>query len=280
MMAYKDVLVHVDDSTACRARIDAAIELAGRFEAHLTALYLIPEIILPVAVEGYIGADMYTSIEQQETERAEAVLDRFRQAADDMDVEYDTRIDQGAIAEFADRLEVHSRYADLLIVGQPDQAESGSTLPAPGDVALGAVAPVLVIPFIGMKQGFGKRPMIAWNASSEAARAVKNAMPFLERADTVDVVTFRPRKGADAHGELPGADIALHLARHGVQVDVQRLEGEDIDVGNALLSHAADRDSDLLVMGCYGHSRLREWVLGGATRTILRSMTVPVVMAH
>jgi nucleotide-binding universal stress UspA family protein len=97
---------------------------------------------------------------------------------------------------------------------------------------------------------------------------------------TVDVVTFHPHEGRDAHGELPGADIALYLARHDVQVDVQRLEGNDIDVGNALLSHAADRDSDLLVMGCYGHSRLREWVLGGATRTILHSMTVPVVMAH
>ena len=94
------------------------------------------------------------------------------------------------------------------------------------------------------------------------------------------MVTFHPREGRDAHGELPGADIALCLARHGVQVDVQRLEGSDIDVGNALLSHAADRDNDLLIMGCYGHSRLREWVLGGATRTILHSMTVPVIMAH
>ena len=122
--------------------------------------------------------------------------------------------------------------------------------------------------------------MIAWNASREAARAVKNAMPFLERAEAVDVVTFHPHTGRDAHGELPGADIALHLARHGIQVDVQRLDCDDIDVGNALLSHAADRGSDLLVMGCYGHSRLREWVLGGATRTILQSMTVPIVMAH
>ncbi|MGI9436045.1 MAG: universal stress protein [Geminicoccaceae bacterium] len=279
-MAYKDLLVHVDDSNACKARIDTAIELASRFDAHLTALYLVPEIILPVAAEGYMGADVYTDIEQHERERGEAVLDRFRQAADAKDVEYDTRIDRGTIAEFADRLEVHSRYADLLIIGQPDQSAREPTAPEPGDVALSAAAPVLVIPFIGLREGFGKRPMIAWNASREAARAVKNAMPFLERADAVDVVTFRPREGRDAHGELPGADIALHLARHGVEVDVQRLDGNDIDVGNALLSHAADRDSDLLVMGCYGHSRVREWVLGGATRTILRSMTLPVVMAH
>ena len=279
-MAYKDLLVHVDDSPSCQARVDAAIELACGFDAHLTALYLIPEIVLPVAVEGYMGADVYGDIEQKERERGEAAFDRFRQVAEAGDVEYDTRIDSGTFPEFADRLEIHSRYADLLIVGQPDQGDDGSLLPSPGDVTLKAAGPVLTIPFIGMQPGFGKRPMIAWNASREAARAVKNAMPFLERADAVDVVTFRPREGRDAHGELPGADIALHLARHGIQVDVQRLDGEDIDVGNALLSHAADRDSDLLVMGCYGHSRLREWVLGGATRTILRSMTMPVVMAH
>ena len=279
-MAYKDILVHVDDSNACKARIDAAIELAGRFDAHLTALYLVPDIILPVAAEGYLGGDVYTSIEQHGRERGEAVLDRFRQAADARDVEYDTRFDRGTISEFPERLDVHSRYADLLIIGQPDQAIDGPTAPEPGDVTLSAAAPTLVVPFIGLREGFGKRPMIAWNASREAARAIKNAMPFLERADAVDVVTFRPREGRDAHGELPGADIALHLARHGVQVDVQRLDGNDIDIGNALLSHAADRGSDLLVMGCYGHSRLREWVLGGATRTILHSMTLPVLMAH
>lgn len=279
-MTYKDLLVQVDDSAACKARVDAAIELAGRFDAHLTALYLIPEIMLPVAVEGYIGADMYTNIEQQERERGEAVLEGFRQAAEAETIEYDTRMDQAAVAEFSDRLEVQSRYTDLLIVGQPDHTEDGPMMPSPGDVALSASAPVLIAPFIGQKSGFGKRPMIAWNASREAARAVKGAMPFIERADAVDVVTVAPREGRDAHGELPGADIALHLARHGVEVDVQRLEGGDIDVGNALLSHAADRDSDLLIMGCYGHSRLREWMLGGATRTILQSMTVPIVMAH
>lgn len=279
-MAYKDILVHVDKSTACAARIDAALDLARRFEAHLTALYLMPEIVIPVAAESYMGASLYTSIEQQEQERADEVLLQFREAAEAQDVAYETRTDKGTFSDFADRLEVHSRYADLLIIGQPDQADELSMVPAPGDVALCTTAPMLVTPFIGLKDGFGKRMMIAWNGSREATRAIRNAMPFLEQADVVDVVTFRPREGSSDHGELPGADIALHLARHGIQVEVQRLEGSDIDVGNALLSHAADRGTDLLVMGCYGHSRLREWVLGGATRTILNSMTVPVMMAH
>lgn len=279
-MALRDLTVKVDDSPASEARIAAAVELAGRFDAHLTALYLIPEIVLPIAAQGYIGADIQSSIERQEQERAEAVFAQFRRAAEAEDLEYDTRTDRGAIASFAARLELHSRYTDLLIIGQPDQSAQVPSGPSPEDVVLNAASSVLVIPFIGLKPGFGKRVMVAWNASREAARAVKNAMPFLEQAETVDIVTFRPREGADAHGELPGADIALHLARHGLQVNVQHLEGHDIDVGNALLSHAADRNSDLLVMGCYGHSRLREWVVGGATRTVLGSMTLPAIMAH
>jgi nucleotide-binding universal stress UspA family protein len=279
-MTYKDLLVQVDDSTACKARVGAALEIAERFDAHLTALYLIPEIILPIAAEGYFGTDVYTNIEQQEQEKADAVLGEFQQAAEASGIAYETRTDRSAIADFPDRLEVHSRYADLLILGQPDRTDTIPSGPPPGNVVLNAAAPVLIVPFIGLRPGFGKRVMVAWNASREAARAVKNAMPFLERAEAVDVVTFHPSEGRDAHGDLPGADIALHLTRHGIDVDVQRLEGKDIDVGNALLSHASDRDSDLLVMGCYGHSRLREWVLGGATRTILHSMTLPVVMGH
>ncbi len=122
--------------------------------------------------------------------------------------------------------------------------------------------------------------MVAWDASREAARAVSDALPILERASSVAVVSVNPRSRDFGHGDVPGADIALHLARHGVKVDVQRIETRDLDVGNALLSHVASESADLLVMGGYGHSRLREMVLGGATRTILGEMTVPVLMSH
>ncbi len=279
-MAYKHLVVHVDDSSGCDVRMRAAIELAQRFDAHVTALYLIPEIILPIAAESYLGADIHTSIEKQEQDRAETVLEHFRKAASAENVAYTTRTDHRAIVDFPKRLEVHGRYADLLVLGQQDPTEQFPSEPSPGDVVLNVATPVLVVPLIGFKSGFGKRPMIAWNASREAARSVKYAMPFLEQAETVNVVTFNPKESEDGHGELPGADIALYLTRHGIDVDVQRLHGKDTDVGNALLSHTFDRDSDLLVMGCYGHSRLREWVFGGATRTILQSMTLPLIMGH
>lgn len=279
-MAYKDLLVQIDDTKACATRVEATLDLAGRFDAHVTGLYLVPEIILPVAVEGYISPDLDADLRRQEQERADAALDRFRQAAEAKDVEFDTRVDRGMIATFPDLFGVHSRYADLTIIGQTNHNDDVPSTPEPQNVVLTSGAPVLITPFIGTPKSCGERVMVAWNASCEAARAVRDAMPFLEQSQAVDVVTFRPKSGQEEHGELPGANIALHLARHGIRVDVQRLDSTDIDVGDALLSHAADRGSDLLVMGGYGHSRLREFVLGGATRTILRSMTIPVLMAH
>ncbi|MGH6943153.1 MAG: universal stress protein, partial [Geminicoccaceae bacterium] len=122
--------------------------------------------------------------------------------------------------------------------------------------------------------------VVAWDASRAAARAVSDALPLLERAKSVTVVSVNPRPNLFGHGEVPGADIALHLARHGLKVEVHRLEARDIDTANAILSYVADAGCDLLVMGGYGHSRLRELVLGGVTRTMLGEMTVPVLMAH
>jgi nucleotide-binding universal stress UspA family protein len=122
--------------------------------------------------------------------------------------------------------------------------------------------------------------LIGWNASREATRAVSDAMPLLSAADVVTVLTIDAREGPDAHGELPGADISLHLTRHGVKAEIERTVSAGIPVGDVLLSRAADLGADLLVIGAYGHSRVRELLLGGATRSILHSMTLPVLMSH
>ncbi|MDH3660167.1 MAG: universal stress protein [Alphaproteobacteria bacterium] len=275
---YKNLLVEVDDSAAVPRRIDYAIQLSRRFDAHLSGLYLIPMFTPPPAVGAYMTEQMEAQILAGEIERAEKALDRLRQAAEAADIEFDTRTDRGPYHEHARLLSTHGRYADLTIVGQPDPNDGGSSLD-PGEVVLTAGAPVVIVPHIGAPSTTTQRVMIAWNASREAARAVRDAMPLLEKAKAVDIVCFHP-EDTPGHGETPGADIGLHLSRHDIKVDVQILESEGIDVGNALLSHIADSGSDFLVMGGYGHSRLREAVLGGATRTILQSMTVPVLMAH
>jgi nucleotide-binding universal stress UspA family protein len=174
---------------------------------------------------------------------------------------------------------VHGRYADVLVIGQPNETDASGVEPDFAErLLLAAGRPALVIPYAGDFPTVGTRVLVAWNASREATRALTDAIPILREAKQVDVIAFNPKDAP--HGEVPGADIGLYLARHGIKVNVSQQTAEDVDVGNQLLSRAADLDSDLVVMGAYGHSRMKELILGGATRTVLNSMTVPVLMSH
>ena len=279
-MAYKDLLVHVDDSKGCAARVEAAVELAIAHDAHLTGVSLLTDPAPSSFVQGYLPQDVVDMLQRQARERADAALGRFAEVAKRNQISFETRIDRVLYTAMAEALATNARYADLVILGQagPDDADVPRYLPE--EVTLASGRPSLVIPYIGPGATLGQRVSVAWDASREAARAVNDALPILQRAQAVGVVTVNPREGPSGHGEQPGADIALHLARHGIKVEVQRVESRDVDVANTILSHIADRSSDLLVMGAYGHSRLRELVLGGVTRTILHDMTVPVFMAH
>lgn len=280
-MSYKNLLVHVDDASGSAARIDAAVRMATEHGAHLAGVYLISEPSPAGFVQGYLPPELMTTLQQEAQERAEAALARFTEVATRNQLQFDGRIERVLSTEGAEALAMHARYADLAILGQVDPDDQTSIWPRlPEEVVLTSGRPALVIPYIGAGQAVGQRITVAWDASREAARAVADALPLLTRAQAVHVVSINPRSDVYGHGDEPGADIALHLARHGIEVEVQRVQSRDIDVANTLLSHIADQSSDLLVMGAYGHSRLRELVLGGVTRTILREMTVPVLMAH
>jgi len=148
----------------------------------------------------------------------------------------------------------------------------------PEELALGVGRPVLVVPRYGTFETVGQRVLIAWNGSREATRAVNDAIPILKMATKVTVLSVDPEGEPDRR--LPGADLALHLARHGIAAEAESTQALDIGVGDVLLSRAADLGADLIVMGAYGHSRLREMMLGGATRHLLQHMTVPVLMSH
>jgi nucleotide-binding universal stress UspA family protein len=138
--------------------------------------------------------------------------------------------------------------------------------------------PVLLVPYIQREGLRLERVMVCWDGSRSAARSVGDAMPFLARAKAVEIVLVASEPGKS--NEIAGADIAHHLARHGLKVELKHIVVQDLDVGNTILSHAADTEADFIVMGGYGHSRLREFVLGGATRAILGAMTVPTFMSH
>jgi nucleotide-binding universal stress UspA family protein len=139
-----------------------------------------------------------------------------------------------------------------------------------------------MVPYTGKFQTIGKNILVAWNGGREATRALTDSIPLLREAEHVRLMVFNPPRNGDGNGKerLPGADIALYLARHGVNVEVSVQSSEDVDVGNQILSRVADLGIDLVVMGAYGHSRLREMVLGGVTRTVIESMTAPVLMSH
>lgn len=280
-MAYKNLLVHLDETAASEKRAEAAIALARAHDAHLTALGLVVEPIIPSFVHAQVPIEVLEARRKVERERAEVLLGAFEAKASRAGIKATTRIDGCLQSDVARTVGLHTRYADLLIVGQQDPSETplGSAHLAE-EAVLSSGRPVLVIPYIGPGEAMGERVVVAWDAGREAARAVNDSLPILERAKEVTVVAVNARGTADGHGEEPGADIALHLTRHGCEVKVERLESPDIGIGDTLLSYFADRSADLVVMGAYGHARLRELVLGGVTRHMLHHMTVPALMSH
>lgn len=284
-MALRNLLLHVDQTKACSARMDAAVALAAREDAHLTGLYCVGEFLLPgwADVPGQVLAEQ----RRRETERAETVLGGFREKAEKAGISYETRMAEVPADSVADEVAVNARYVDMAILGQTDPDE----IPTGGrhiveTVVMGAGRPVLVIPYIGLPNAadggaaLGRKVVVAWDAGRESTRAVNDALPLLEKSDSTQVVAINPTTSFQKHGEEPGADIGLHLARHGVNVDVQHYNVGDLGPGDALLSRVSDENADMLVMGAYGHSRLRELVMGGATQTVLQHMTVPVLMSH
>lgn len=276
-MALKDLLVHVDNSQTSASRVDAAIKLASQHGAHLTGLYVIPNIVLPAYAEAQIPVEVIEIQEAEAQAQAEKAQAAFKQAVGSADCSADW--DWLCLKGYADRHIIsRAHYTDLVVLGQAEKSgimSAGTELV--NQVILGAARPVLFIPYIGVREPIGKQVLVAWNASKEAVRAVNDAMPILQAADNVQVLAVNAKSG---EGDIPSADISQHLARHGVNAEAAQTLADDIDVGDALLSRASDLGIDLIVMGAYGHTRLRETILGGVTRDLLAHMTVPVLMSH
>ncbi len=183
-----------------------------------------------------------------------------------------------SIAGAADLFGRIARRFDIAVVGQA-QRELGVSEDLLIEGALfGSGRPVIIVPHVH-KQGLKLDcVLVCWDASRPAARAIADALPFLTRAKAVEFVVVTGER--DKSGEITGTNMSRHLARHGVTVEIKRVAAGSVDVPNAILAHAADIGAEFMVMGAYGHSRLREFILGGVTRSILRSMTVPVLMSH
>jgi nucleotide-binding universal stress UspA family protein len=284
-VAFKDILIHLDNDTRCETRLALAIGLARRYGAHLTGTYVvdIPPPELFVGATPYIGSPPVQVVEQMYEDAVAAaapVEAAFRDRLHREAVEGEWRLVDGNLPAM---VALHARYADLTIVGQPNPQEPSDARYHAGALVATVMTsgrPVLAVPFVGDFPTVGERVLVAWNASREAARAVNDALPLLAGAKLVTIFAVNPRLGIGGHGDMPAADIALHLARHGVKAEAAHTAAGDISDSQALLSYAADISADLIVAGAYGHSRAREYIFGGVTRTLLREMTVPVFFSH
>jgi nucleotide-binding universal stress UspA family protein len=281
-MSYKTILVHANGSAQSSEQVKVAARLAKIFDAHLigTALTDVSwQYYMPDALGEY-NLGLAAAIEYLQ-EQAEGMLRKFESIAQQMGVtSFEKRLQND---ETGTGLSLQARYSDITVIGQinPDTLPSFVRSDFPEYLLMHSGRPVLIVPYSGTFEQMGKKVLVAWDGSIQATHAVTAAIPLLQQAESVQVIVFNAEGQSIPHGEQPGADIALYLARQGVKVNVQEQSTpSDIDIGNALLSHAADLSVDLIVMGCYAHSRFREIMLGGVTRTILSSMTVPVLMSH
>ncbi|WP_119157669.1 universal stress protein [Caldimonas tepidiphila] len=278
-MPYRSILVALDAGARCAPRIALAAQLAAEHDAHLVGLAPTGTVFMPPDPSGGgLGANyLQLSIDFLRQEAGKQA-ERFRAQVAPLGLRsFEALVDA---EDPAPSVIAHARLADLVVVGQHEPGSASSMPPdLPQQVLMDSGRPVLIVPYAAEAAAPGRTVLVAWDRSREAARAVSDALPLLGRAAAVHVVMFLPAGDTDLPGTPPGADLAQWLARHGVRADVARVP-TPIDTGNALLSHAADLGADLIVMGGYGHSRLRETVLGGVTRTVLRHMTVPVLMSH
>jgi nucleotide-binding universal stress UspA family protein len=257
---------------------DYAISIAETFGAHITGIAFAYEPVVAETMMGGLPGDWIEAQRAESAKIAEAAIARFEAAAQRLGLSAGHRMIPATVGAAADLFGRIARRFDLSIVGQtePDR-------PAPEELIIESALfesgrPIVVVPYI-QKQGLKlDRVLVCWDGSRTATRAIADSLPFLTRAKAIDVIIVT--SGRTKSDEMPGADIGQHLARHGLKIEVKTIVAPDVDVPNTILSYAADSSADFLVMGGYGHSRLREFVLGGATRGILTSMTVPALMSH
>lgn len=279
-MSYKTILVQADWADAPSSCTALAANIARAEQAHLVGVAMsgVDQVIYQCNAAAP-GVVMLPADLTMLTARADAALAAFSRNAEHLGLSsYEVRRIDGAPDL---ELIMHARYADLLILRQaPDAAH---TRAAPDSalqyIILNCGKPVLLVPCEGEFSQAGRRPLLAWDGSLEAARAINAALPLLRRAELVTLSVFNSDEHYGAHGQLAGADMATYLTRQGVKVEVVQHQVSGA-IGQALLDQASELRADLLVMGCYSHSRLREILLGGATREVLRNMTLPVLMAH
>ncbi len=273
-----EIVVFIDGRTESAGILEFAGILAQEQGARLISVFMQPEPTVTPAETFARGNGMHSVIEvhRAQLERIEA---DYRALFEDIVRLHGIRSEWKSLPYLSSEVGVHAYYADLVVIARPESA--GQTAGPPGlaeSLVLSSGRPIIVLPPRGTVSRI-RRILVAWNATRESIRAVADALPLLVKAEAVEVLVVDHERHP-GHGPEPGADIARHLARHGVHVEVRRLSSGGKNVGHLLLSQAAAFGADLVVMGAYGHSHLREWMFGGVTRTVLYEAGLPVLMSR
>jgi nucleotide-binding universal stress UspA family protein len=274
----KDIVVNLSVAESGGYAGDFAVSVASAVGAHLTGVAFVFDPIIPMATTGYIPPEVIETQLRDNEAAAKAAIDGLNAAAGRAGLSAEVFKLPASLASAGEEFGRIARRFDLAIVAQAEPDKDAVEELVAESTLFESGRPVIIVPYIQKAPLKLNRVMACWDGSRQATRAIADAMPLLERAGQVELVIVANERGKQ--DEIPGADMGQHLARHGLKVDVNRITEGNIDVADALLSHAADASVDFMVMGGYGHSRLREFVLGGVTRSVLRSMTVPVLMSH
>jgi nucleotide-binding universal stress UspA family protein len=276
-MSYKTILAYLNDTRRAEAILEPAIQLAARNNAHLIGLHVYAGVPAP-PVPLPFGTDLVKAVAAAELKETEEIKGIFARMTANQPFVAEWRAEKGPHPDPTSVVIAHSRAADLIVTGQTDPDWEATPLVDIAErLALGCGRPVLVVPYVGRYPEIGRNVVVAWKASRESARAAFDALPILVQAEQVQILEIGEagRDGTSADNTL-----AVALARHGIKPTVRTSIAGEISIGDEILSRLADMGADLLVMGAYGHSRMRELVFGGVTRHIARHMTVPTLLSH
>lgn len=281
-MSIKTILVLLDESSDSSARLDVACSLALAHDAHLSALAVSQHLSAYISAGMHADAAMIDVGQIEEARKAaQALAASAREQMDARGVLGETHWASHEVFGLREAAGIYGRYADLVIAGQP---AAGNSLELRDAVLEGALfasgRPVLMIPTQWDKPISASHVVVAWDASKQAARAVHDAALFLDRAARITIVIVDPKPGHDSFGPDPGADIAAVLSRHCKNVVLDRIPSTGTSIASAVLARTADTASDLIVMGGYGHSILREAVFGGVSREMIETANVPILLSH
>jgi nucleotide-binding universal stress UspA family protein len=274
----KDIVVNLVGGEAQDVASAYAVSVAQAFDAHVVGVAFIYEPVIPGSLLGGIPTDLIEVQREENAKAAKTAVELFEAAAKTAGVSAETRLLDASMAGAADLFGRIARRFDIAVVGQvqPEQGASEELLIE--GALFGSGRPVIIVPHIQKQPVKLDGILVCWDGSRPAARAIGDAMPLLTRATSIEILVVTGER--DKSGEITGTNMKRHLARHGIDVEIKRIAAGNADVQSAILAHATDSGADFMVMGAYGHSRLREFILGGVTRSILRSMPVPVLMSH